>query len=540
MERRRAVKFLFSWLSLSILNILRCGPSYPRRIAEVLGKNEAAVVRALKELERLGIVESKWARIRDRNVKIYKLKVREININVGKEGFRLLLRTRGNTYEPTYSSVIPEYRFFVDRRFELEAISSARGVVIIVGLPGMGKTALASEYARRHRGPTIWVDVTSSMSLRDLLRKLAVDLSSYGYGDLARYMLSGGGRVDVSVSLACGGLESLSALLVLDDLHRCRDPGVLEFIEHLDKRLTKAKVVATSTRTPRLALERGRVITVGPLPLKAIAQLLSLYGIKVKPSYLGMVYAATGGIPLIVSLLASLARSDHAYSLPIGGRRIVSTLISRMLDELDEPCVKLLRLISTFRKNPLLEEVEEVYGRCVGYMVNRLASLGLLRIEDGRVVVHEIIKEHVYRAMEDRRKMHAKLAQYYIERSSSHGDEGYFEAFYHLVKACKYERALMLRFRQMGKGISYKDLDAYRDLLREIPVDDLDNRSKAIYILCRADAGEVNEGELWRAVKLALLSGDRSLLAAFYSLLSSVAFREGRIRDASILAINAR
>lgn len=71
--------------NMKILGIIRQnGEMYPAEIARVMDKSESIIVRKLKELERIGLLESRWNSSGDRPVKLYSF--RDISFYVYFDG----------------------------------------------------------------------------------------------------------------------------------------------------------------------------------------------------------------------------------------------------------------------------------------------------------------------------------------------------------------------------------------------------------------------------------------------------------------------
>ena len=70
----RIIEILSSKTNLKILEILMESNSYPRKIARKINKTEGVVVRALKSMEEVGLLESSWGVMDGRPAKVYSLK----------------------------------------------------------------------------------------------------------------------------------------------------------------------------------------------------------------------------------------------------------------------------------------------------------------------------------------------------------------------------------------------------------------------------------------------------------------------------------
>jgi|GEM_PF-2445051 DNA-binding Lrp family transcriptional regulator len=74
MKPQEIIKLLSSETNFRILELLSMRDSYPRKIAREIGKTEGVVVRALKSMERAGILRSSWGVLDERPAKVYTLR----------------------------------------------------------------------------------------------------------------------------------------------------------------------------------------------------------------------------------------------------------------------------------------------------------------------------------------------------------------------------------------------------------------------------------------------------------------------------------
>jgi len=145
------LRLLASRENLAILSALAVNPEYPRRLAGRLHRGEAHVAQRLRTLEQAGLLQGSWAREGGKNVKLYRLKTREFTLAINEEGYQVQAQTTEIDTTPyTLEGVPPRCPIF-GREQELARLSDPSSrFSMIVGLPGMGKTTLATELAHRH------------------------------------------------------------------------------------------------------------------------------------------------------------------------------------------------------------------------------------------------------------------------------------------------------------------------------------------------------------------------------------------------------
>ncbi len=130
--------------------LVRAGPLSPRELASLTGIDETEVSRRLRRLVEAGLARSEWARVGGATRRLYwavspRLCL-ELDTVSGAAGPRSVL-----------ASPPPPPRLY-GRGPVLEELRAASGVVILHGVPGVGKTALASTLASTwSRGPVAWL-----------------------------------------------------------------------------------------------------------------------------------------------------------------------------------------------------------------------------------------------------------------------------------------------------------------------------------------------------------------------------------------------
>ncbi len=156
------IKWISNQMALSILSILSIRPSNPRSLAHYLGVTEQTVVRKLKQLEKLGLVESRWERVNGVNVKIYRLKHNRIILDLDNGEIKVTVGDFSQVvHADVYTSPLPPSNF-LGRAKELKVLDRC-GRCYVYGMPGIGKTALVSRYVsnRDH----IWFNAKRGIDL---------------------------------------------------------------------------------------------------------------------------------------------------------------------------------------------------------------------------------------------------------------------------------------------------------------------------------------------------------------------------------------
>ncbi len=85
-DKLQILKLIGNSVNAKIITIIRRYPTSPKDLSIELGKNEADIVRRLKRMEKYGLVQGKWGKRLDENVKLYRLTPNMMNVHFNLEG----------------------------------------------------------------------------------------------------------------------------------------------------------------------------------------------------------------------------------------------------------------------------------------------------------------------------------------------------------------------------------------------------------------------------------------------------------------------
>jgi DNA-binding SARP family transcriptional activator/tetratricopeptide (TPR) repeat protein len=359
-------------------------------------------------------------------------------------------------------------RPFVGRRAELEAIGDDTVPVIAVsGDPGIGKTSLLREFARRaeRSGRAVaWgraAEYERHIPFAVIIDALA-DLGAPPAPDddlLRELRPAGGGAAPVlggeryRLHRAVRGLLESAAgraglLVVLDDLHWA-DPGSAELLEYLLRRPPAGPVQFAVSYRPRQlpgrlqdSLGRAvldgvvRPVELGPLTRAEIDELLPerLSGARRRE-----LYEASGGNPFY---LQALARADLGRLSAVRSEAVQAALTAELgaLSPVEAKVVRAAALAPEVAEPELVARTAEVSERAVLAALDRLVARDILRagpLPDRFQFRHPLLRQAAYESSEPgwRVGAHARAAAvlrkngaaaaeqaHHLERCAARGD----------------------------------------------------------------------------------------------------------------------
>ena len=478
-EAQEVLKLLKDTVSRSILSLLSTGDYGVREIARILGRSESEVSRRLSRMRELGVVDCKWARIGGRNLKLYSLRVEELRVEFSSGGVRFSVKTRSGKEEVVGSSYervveIPSTLFFVGRRRELDKLASSRGVVVVIGVPGVGKTALVSRYAESYKdGPVYWSTLTELDYYEFLVRDLALFLARVGYSAPLRYVLSGEMHSSKLVEEVAEGVNRLKALIVFDDYFKVRDDRIRKFVVELAARVIDGKLVIVSRGPVEevVSVARPSVLRLGGLEFSEAVELFRETGVRVSHRDIAEIYIATRGHPGLLALAVVEARERGLEEvLKLVSKGTVQKRFWELVADYTEPSERrLLLALSCFDEYLPLGFLEKITGGRVESQLESLYRKGLVDELDYAYRVIDLVKSLVESAgvKIDCSEYYERAGRMYLERG---GIEGYFRALSYFAKAgcssCLAE-AMQKRITEVAYRI-LDYIDTYEVVLREL------------------------------------------------------------------------
>ena len=429
-----------------------------RELAKALGYHPCSMSRPLDQLVEGGLLTARRGPVRDglRKQLVYRL----------TEAGRTRLSRETKSIPLLSGAIPPPPNPFLGRKDELARLAdfsvAGKGVMVIDGPPGMGKTALVSRHIRRVKRDRIpfWFTVRRASSPRQFVTSLSHALSFLGAPQLAYYAQLPRAPVAHEVAdLAARTLSDRELAVVIDDLQMA-GPDLRLFLSKFVADLVRSRrdqvyIVGQDSLSPEevgLPVER---LTVGGLDRAAAHDLTDRRGGLAER--FESVYQSTLGCPLLLQLAVSNpdVEADAA------------TLPNRVVERLSLEDVRALLPVA-LSNEPLPISFMSESGSLAAARLNDIIRMGVVqKSTQGRLEILQVVRSALLGRVvaEDERRAHLTLGEFY---SGSHRPEAVRERFLHLVEGEAWKPASQLLTQQhrtlLGLGYS----EALRSSLRHL------------------------------------------------------------------------
>jgi len=378
-----------------------------------------------------------------------RMKFSEVAAHVegGRLDLRRLMEWRervygGKAFDVRDAIAVPNFRGRAEILARLDEFleDPITGCFLLIGLPGIGKTALASKWVGDLKGQVhvLWRRVSADTTAKDLLREIGGLLRSIGKPALADYVQRPAeANVDQSVNILRRDLSDVRALIVIDNAHLAQHAvsSLISEILRFDAKRGRPKVLLISRQRvrfwrPEEAAHHGvREEELRNLPHHEAVDLMAALGVAEERR--AVVWKSCGGHPLALELAV-----DESVSLDKARRISASWLTQEVLSNLDAAALEAIAFAAVF-EGPVPPSL-------LGSYLQELSRLCLVR-ESGENMVdlHDLVREAAIQSLPPQKiiDLHVR-AGHYLTGSKSPRDV--VEAIRHFIAGEAFEEAASL------------------------------------------------------------------------------------------------
>jgi tetratricopeptide (TPR) repeat protein len=365
---------------------------------------------------------------------------------------------------------------FLGRHRELglllqKAREGPQTLISVVGIPGVGKTALACKLVSelRDRRP-FYFQVREWPCFGTFIQALRDFLSGHGRRRLAGLIhRPGSPPTEEAAVAALKDMEGLGAVLLLDDFHHAAgQPEMCHFVRQLlDMQAPQGsgvRIMLFCCSPPELydrrdlaAEEKVLELQLGGLDEASSRELAARCGVP--RDAIAAAVGASHGHPLSIRLLHGVA------GRPVRLQDALSFVQEEVIGGIPAGPRNLLQMLSVLRRPEDQKTVLGLSDDPLAYdALSELVSRSLVSLSDGKYEVHEMVREGAYGRLPQgaRRAIHLRAAAHYLKGAAT---ESGVEAVHHLCLADEHERAAAILLSLGGELIAEGRLEECRALL---------------------------------------------------------------------------
>jgi ATP/maltotriose-dependent transcriptional regulator MalT len=372
-------------------------------------------------------------------------------------------------------------------------------IVVVEGISGIGKSALAKHFASRIASTTydcFWYDCRSETTLDFLTWELAKFARKHNYEVAARIFEEPYSAERERVVQLADVLSEQPIAIFLDNYHLVTDIAVDKFLEAFEDRSTRAKVFLIARRRPAV-LERIRSVAFVEEHLKrgldviSCSEFLRDCGVEMESETANAVWKLTGeGHPKALQLFVWRAKripiQQLLSTLPVFREDLMHDWLLPMLSELGEDERTILINLSVFDRPIAFAAVSALFPekQTENLLVSLLERFLLDATSEAALEMHLLVREYCYELLTDKPSKHLWAADYYREKCGNINDPDFvtdeqmdslLAAWSHYLSAGDQEKATevvdILRPPLMNRGNYDQVLQLLEKTLPSDPID---------------------------------------------------------------------
>jgi len=337
---------------------------------------------------------------------------------------------------PSKPTILSEVTNFVGRETELinlgDILQKSR-LVTITGMPGIGKTGLATTLALQSTDATaiFWYEFRENEAVEELIEALAGFLFWRGY-ELVWRMIKGGGRQLPSHRELFGHLlqdiEGQEYLLCFDNYQNIKDNSPVNdlFIKPLQKQAGRGEIsLIISSRPPVPSFLKPYEYKIDGLSSEDIHNLLAKKKLSLSDKLIGNLHAHIEGNAQLLTLAMNAKEFQEDPEQFIGQLSRVESVKEYLISTVDKNLTKTEKIVmdslSVLLGYPATQDAIEAVADCydLGRVLHGLTSRNLLTVtSEGKYKQHDTIRDFYYRQLGKKKRvsMHQRVAIFFAQK----------------------------------------------------------------------------------------------------------------------------
>jgi|GEM_PF-1923054 len=415
-------------------------------------------------------------------------------------------RTERSIPPPPKPTGIPEVGALIGRAINLESFTtqlSDNRRLAIIGMPGIGKTALAATIARQASDvkPVFWHQFHENEGINALIWDLAAFLAHHGHDELWRSLeaarLSGAHAqpVETQIAYLIQALSENDYLLCLDDVHLVDDSVFEQLVARLQHEAYRIQIILIARELPEF-VESSAINVLEGLNIDSTGTFLANSGLQLPEPILLDLYKQTGGNPYLLVLAADLLKRTLNHASVVSDLLNVDN-VERFLQEQVDQGLETEERVVMQAVSVLLGYggTRDAIGAILDLQPRRwirsLVGRGLLIVNEGpngrEHRQHALLQHYYYDEMRLllRNKLHLKAAEFFVSESPERDP---LLAATHFHRANEQKRAADIVVAELWTIINRGGLTRLVDLLNRFSASNLQNADWAAVLVARGRA----------------------------------------------------